>query len=85
MLSRNAICLLTDGLPTMGEVVPTRTGVTSRERLDHFNRARRQLPVGVPVNIILFPMEGDPWAAPAFWELALQTGGSMLAPSEDWP
>jgi len=79
------IYLLTDGLPTMGEVVPTRTGVTSRERLDHFNRARRQLPVGVPVNIILFPMEGDPWAAPAFWELALQTGGSMLAPSEDWP
>jgi hypothetical protein len=79
------IYLLTDGLPTMGEVVPTRAGVTSRERLDHFNRARRQLPVGVPVNVILFPMEGDPWAAPAFWELALQTGGSMLAPSEDWP
>jgi hypothetical protein len=79
------IYLLVDGLPTMGEVTPTRPGVSSRERLDHFNRARRQLPVGVPVNVILFPMEGDPWAAPAFWELALQTGGSMLAPSEDWP
>jgi hypothetical protein len=79
------IYLLVDGLPTMGEIVPTRAGVTSRERLDHFNRSRRQLPVGVPVNVILFPMEGDPWAAPAFWELALQTGGSMLAPSEDWP
>jgi hypothetical protein len=79
------IYLLTDGLPTMGEIVPTRPGVTSRERLDHFNRAKRQLPVGVPVNVILFPMEGDPWAAPAFWQLVLQTGGSMLAPSEDWP
>jgi hypothetical protein len=79
------IYLLVDGLPTMGEIVPTRPGVTARERLDHFNRARRQLPVGVPVNVILFPMEGDPWAAPAYWELALQTGGSMLAPSEDWP
>jgi hypothetical protein len=79
------IYLLTDGLPTMGEIVPTRPGVTGRERLDHFNRAVRQLPVGSPVNIILFAMEGDPAAAPAFWVLALRTGGSMLAPSEDWP
>jgi hypothetical protein len=79
------IYLLTDGLPTMGEVVPTRSGVTGRERLDHFNRAVRQLPVGVPINVILFAMEGDPSAAPAFWILALHTGGSMLAPSEDWP
>jgi len=79
------IYLLVDGLPTMGEIVPTRAGVTSRERVDHYNRATRQLPVGVPVNVILFPMEGDPWAAPAYWELALKTGGSMLAPSEDWP
>jgi hypothetical protein len=79
------IYLLTDGLPTMGEIVPARQGVTGRERLDHFNRAVRQLPVGVPVNVILFAMEGDPTAAPAFWRLALQTGGSMLAPAEDWP
>jgi len=32
-----------DGLPTMGEVVPIRAGVTAGERLDHFNRAVRQL------------------------------------------
>jgi hypothetical protein len=79
------VYLLVDGLPTMGEVIPTRAGVTSRERLDHFNRAVRQLPLGVPVNVILFAMEGDPQAAPAFWVLALRTGGSMLAPAEDWP
>jgi hypothetical protein len=79
------IFLLVDGLPTMGEIVPTRPGVTGRERLDHFNRARRELPNGIPVNVILFAMEGDPNAAPAFWLLALQTGGSMLAPAEDWP
>jgi hypothetical protein len=69
----------------MGEIVPTRPGVTSRERLDHFNRAVRQLPNDLPINVILFAMEGDPDAAPAFWVLALRTGGSMLAPSEDWP
>jgi len=79
------VYLLVDGLPTMGEIIPTRAGVTSRERLDHFNRAARQLPLGVPVNVILFAMEGDPQAAPAYWVLALRTGGSMLAPSEDWP
>lgn len=79
------IYLLTDGLPTMGQIVPTRSGVTGRERLDHYNRAVRELPVGVPVNTILFAMEGDPNAAPAYWLLALQTGGSMLAPAEDWP
>lgn len=79
------VYLLVDGLPTMGEIQPTRPGVTSRERLDHFNRAVRQLPLGVPINVILFAMEGDPQAAPAYWVLSLRTGGSMLAPSEDWP
>ncbi|HEU4619490.1 MAG TPA: VWA domain-containing protein [Gammaproteobacteria bacterium] len=79
------IYLLTDGLPTMGEVLPARQGVTGKERLDHFQRAVRELPVDVPVNIILLAMEGDPQAAPAYWWLALKTGGSMLAPSEDWP
>ena len=53
--------------------------------VENFNRAVRQLPVGVPVNVILLPMEGDPQAAPAFWVLALRTGGSMLAPAEAWP
>lgn len=79
------IYLLTDGLPTMGEVMPTRPGVRADERVDHFNRAVRQLPVGVPVNTILFAMEGDPQAAPAYWLVAIRTGGSMMAPSEDWP
>jgi hypothetical protein len=79
------IYLLTDGLPTMGQIVPTREGVTGRERLDHFQRAVRELPVGVPVNTILLAMEGDPKAAPAYWMLALRTGGSMLAPADDWP
>jgi hypothetical protein len=79
------VYLLTDGLPTMGEVTPTRPGVKASERLDHFQRAMRLLPVGVPINTLLFPMEGDAQAAPAFWMLAIRTNGSMMAPSEDWP
>ncbi len=79
------IYLLVDGLPTMGDVTPTRPGVNAADRLDHFNRAVRQLPVGVPINVLLFAMEGDPQAAPAYWLLSLRTGGSLMAPSEDWP
>jgi hypothetical protein len=79
------IYLLVDGLPTMGETIPARAGVTGRERQGHFNRAARQLPFNSPVNVILYAMEGDPQAAPAYWWLSLSTGGSMMAPSEDWP
>jgi hypothetical protein len=79
------IYLLADGLPTMGEITPARAGVTGRERQGHFNRAVRELPFNVPVNVILYAMEGDPQAAPSYWWLALSTGGSMMAPSEDWP
>jgi hypothetical protein len=79
------VFLLVDGLPTMGDVMPTRRGVRADERLDHFNRAVRLLPNNVPVNVILFPMEGDPDAAPAYWLVNIRTGGSMMAPSEDWP
>ena len=79
------IYLLVDGLPTMGEIMPTRGGVTGRERQSHFNRAARDLPFNVPVNVILYAMEGDPQAAPAYWWLSLSTGGSLIAPSEDWP
>jgi hypothetical protein len=79
------IYLLVDGLPTMSEILPPRGGVTGKERLRHFERAVRELPVSVPVNTILLAMEGDPQAAPAYWWLALSTGGSMLAPAEDWP
>jgi hypothetical protein len=43
------------------------------------------LPKSIPVNIILMPMEGDPFAASEFWKLAMETQGSFLAPSRDWP
>ena len=42
-------------------------------------------PEHVPVNILLYPMEGDPMAAPAYWKLAIATRGSFLTPSKDWP
>jgi Mg-chelatase subunit ChlD len=79
------ILLLTDGLPTQGLAAPGGRTVSGKERLRLFDRAMRELPRGVPVNILLYPMEGDPMAAPAFWKLAIATRGSFLTPSKDWP
>ena len=39
----------------------------------------------MPVNVILFPMEGDPMASPAFWKLAMASRGSFMTPSSAWP
>jgi hypothetical protein len=79
------IFLLTDGLPTMAADRPWGSRVSGEARLKLFNEAVRLLPSRVPVNIILYPMEGDPGAASAFWRLATFTGGSFLCPSRDWP
>ena len=79
------IFLLTDGLPTQGAKAPSSNKVTGRQRLRHFERAVASLPAKVPVNVILFPMEGDPLAASAFWKLAVLTRGSFVAPAGDWP
>jgi|TARA_B110000259_G_scaffold65330_1_gene76931 hypothetical protein len=45
----------------------------------------KEFPRGVPLNTILFPMEGDPEAAALFWQTALDTDGAFIAPSRDWP
>jgi hypothetical protein len=79
------IFLLSDSLPTMGSSKPWRTRVSSNKRLSLFHDSVQKLPVRVPVNIILYPMEGDPLAADAFWRLARKTNGSFFSPSENWP
>ena len=79
------IFLLTDGLPTQGESKPSGTTVTGKQRMRYFQSAMDKLPVGIPVNTVLFPMEGDPFAASAFWRLTTASKGSMISPSRDWP
>jgi len=79
------ILLITDGLPTQGRKAPSRSTVTGERRLVHFSRAVKALPSGIPVNTILLPMEGDAYAAAAFWQLAVETRGSFLTPARDWP
>ncbi|WP_237066704.1 VWA domain-containing protein [Microbulbifer guangxiensis] len=79
------IILITDGLPTQGMKAPRGNTITGKQRLDLFKRAVKALPKNIPVNVILAPMEGDPYAASEFWKLAMETQGSFLAPSRDWP
>jgi len=89
------IYLITDGLPTLGSRDSNffsrgnsdgnQNTVSGREREELFNNALRELPAGIPVNVIMAPLEGDPMASSLYWKLAVSTGGSFLSPSSDWP
>ena len=79
------IVLLTDGLPTQGSGKPGKGLVSGVQRARYFEQAIKKIPAGVPVNTILFPMEGDPQAAVLYWRLAIRSKGSFLTPTADWP
>jgi len=89
------IYLITDGLPTLGTMDSgffsrrdsdgNQNTVSGNEREALFNTALGKLPSGIPVNVVLAPLEGDPMAASLYWKLAVATGGSFLSPSKDWP
>ncbi|MGI9326496.1 MAG: hypothetical protein ACR2PZ_14835 [Pseudomonadales bacterium] len=79
------VYLVIDSLPTQGARAPRKKTVSGRDRMNLFREALRKLPKQVPLNVIMFPMEGDPQAAAAFWNVARTTGGSYISPSRDWP
>ena len=79
------IILIADGLPTMEDPTDTRRTVSGRERTNMHFRAIRELPSGVPVNVFLYPLEGDYEAPILYWLLAFRSGGSFISVSRDWP
>ncbi len=79
------VYLITDGLPTQGESPPRAATVSGKRRLDLFGEAVDRLPKQIPINVIMFPMEGDPMASAAYWNVARVTGGAFISPSWDWP
>lgn len=79
------VVLVTDGLPTQGRDRGLRNYVDVAQRTRLFDEARRALPEGVPLDVILLPMQGDLPAAHRFWTMARETGGSFLMPAADWP
>jgi hypothetical protein len=79
------IYLITDGLPTLSSRGNNQGTISGRDREELFERALKEVPEGIPVNVILAPLEGDPMAAGAYWRLAIDSGGSFMMPSPDWP
>ncbi len=59
--------------------------MTANQRAKLFAKAIKNLPRSIPINVVLFPMEGDPMAASAYWRLAMAHRGSFMSLSEDWP
>ncbi len=79
------IYLVTDGLPTIGDGNTKSGSITGVERYRLFWQAIEEILPGIPVNTLLLPLEGDPYAAGSFWGLALQTRGALITPARDWP
>jgi hypothetical protein len=79
------IILLTDGLPTLDQPTTNSRTITGQQRSRLFTRAVDGLPSGIPINVFLYPLEGDYEAPFLYWLLAYRTGGSFISVSKDWP
>lgn len=79
------IFLVTDGLPTIGDRSSKSGNVSGVQRYRLFWQAADKLLPGIPVNTLLLPLEGDPYAAGSFWGLAQLTRGSLVTPARGWP
>ena len=79
------VILLVDSMPTMDAATSSKTVIGAGERLNLFTAATQLVPSGIPINIMLYPMEGDARASVSFWALALKSRGSFMTVSHDWP
>ena len=79
------VILLVDSMPTMDAETSSKSVIGAGERANLFTAATQLIPSGIPINIMLYPMEGDPAAVTSFWSLALKSRGSMISVSHDWP
>jgi hypothetical protein len=79
------VILLVDSMPTMDQATSSKSVIGAGERANLFTAATQLVPSGIPINVMLYPMEGDPAAVTSFWSLALKSRGSMISVSHDWP
>ena len=89
------VYIVTDGLPTQGDASsswfsncnPGKKVVSGECRLKIFEQTTQHF-FSTPApktNVILLPLEGDPDAAPAYWQWTAFTAGLLLVPAADWP
>jgi hypothetical protein len=97
----SSVYLITDGLPTMGDSAyrslnpfsscsalwgqSNKISGECRAKLFQHTLISNALPSGVPVNVILLPIEGDPEASSAYWLWTAATGGLLISPADSWP
>ena len=79
------VILLVDSMPTMDAATSSKSVIGAGERLNLFTAATQLIPSGIPINIMLYPMEGDARASVSFWALSLKSRGSFITVSHDWP
>jgi len=95
------IYIITDGLPTVGDsdyrslnpfaecssLWGKSNRISGRCRLKLFQHTlvSSSIRSGVPINVILLPIGGDPDAARAYWSWSAVTGGLMISPAASWP
>ena len=90
------IYVVTDGLPTRGVSSPGLLSPCSgsaqgkisgacRKALFYASLQNSAPPPGRKVSVILLPLEGDPEAAPAYWNWTAQAGGLLMTPAQGWP
>ena len=96
----SSIYLLTDGLPTKTSRLAVRNigncGISLRRGRENYVSGECREAIfdfsiqsfsqsGIPINVILLPLEGDPRAATKYRQWVATSGGKFLSPSRAWP
>lgn len=87
------VYIITDGLPTLGDglgarcrgVLTSKKTISSQCRQELLLETVKRAGQGLRVNVILLPLEGDPYASAMYWSWTQVTGGTFLAPAAEWP
>lgn len=100
LMTPTNLYLITDGLPTKGDsryaglnpfancnsLLGKSETISGECRLKLFRKTIKDSgPRGTTINVILFPIEGDPDAANEFWAWAATSGGMVISPALNWP
>jgi hypothetical protein len=87
------VYIVTDGLPTLGDglgarckgLLTTKKTISSQCRQELLIETIKRAGHGLRINVILLPLEGDPYAASMYWNWTQVTQGTFLAPAGEWP